>query len=91
MTGQETVVCRLDEVCTGPTGAPHPFSEHCQMGEGRWGCGGFSSQGLRSCGLRGKVLLNAREKSQAATMTSHLLFKDEYPHVWAMSGCQVGQ
>lgn len=73
-------------------GPPHPFSQHCLMGEGRLAEGAFpatdQSEILR---LRGKVLLDAGGKSRATTITSHLPFKDEYPHVWVVPGCQVGQ
>lgn len=34
-------------------------------------------------GLRQKVLLDAGDKSPAATITLHLPFKDKYLHVWA--------
>lgn len=91
MTGQGAVVCRLDGIYRRPTG-PKPSSEHCQMGAGRLDEGAFPAEDQSEIPwLRGKVLLDAGDKFQAATITSHLPFKDECPHVWAMSGCQVGQ
>lgn len=86
------MVCRLDGICKGPAGAPHPFCQHCLTGEGRLAEGAFPATDQSEIPwLTGKVLLDAGGKSQATTITSHLPFKDEYPHVWVVPGCQVGQ
>lgn len=63
------------------------------MGEGRSDWRGFPSQEpIRDpVGSEKKSLLDAGNKSQAATITSHLPFKEEYPHVRVLSSCQVGQ
>ncbi|XP_032117070.1 uncharacterized protein LOC116538673 [Sapajus apella] len=57
MTGRDTAVCYLNEICTSP------FSEHCQMGKGGPARGGFPAQGhLEILWAQRKVLSNAGDK-----------------------------